>query len=59
MHHEKTLESLEPQIWVDPVLECVRRQTIDFANAKKLELQPHMVYVRSAQSCCNHSILFV
>jgi hypothetical protein len=59
MHHEKTLESLEPQIWSDLVLESVRRQTIDFAKAKKRELQPHTVYVRSAWSCCSHSLLFV
>jgi len=26
MHHEKTLESLEPQIWEDLVLESVRRR---------------------------------
>ena len=38
MHHEKTLEDLEPNIWMDEILESVRRETIDFANAKKSEL---------------------
>jgi hypothetical protein len=48
-HHQQTLESLEPQIWEDEVLESVRKQTIDFAKVKKLELwQSHTAYVRSA-----------
>jgi hypothetical protein len=44
MHREKTLESLEPQIWVDEIFESVRRQTIDFAMAKKQDLHRSMVY---------------
>ncbi len=39
MHHKKTLKSLEPQIWEDEVLESVRKQTINFAKAKKDQLQ--------------------
>ena len=48
MHRTKTLASLEPQIWSDEALESVRRQTIGFANAKKLELQHPTAYVHSA-----------
>ncbi len=42
MHHEKALKTLEPQIWEDEILEFIHRQTIDFAMAKKRELQHHM-----------------
>ena len=46
MHSTKTLESLEPQIWNDKVLVSVRREVLDFAKAKKVELT-QMAYVRS------------
>jgi len=46
MHSTKTFESLEPQIWNDKVLYSVRRETLDFAKAKKVELT-QMAYVRS------------
>jgi len=43
-HHDKPLKSLEPQIWNDDVLASVGRETIDFANAQRLE---HRTYVCS------------
>ncbi len=54
MHREKTLEFLEPQIWMDEALESVRRETIDFASAKKSELDDR-TYVRSMWSFVDHS----
>jgi len=54
MHHEKTLEFLEPQIWRDEALESVRREIIDFASTKKSELDDR-TYVRSMWSFVHHS----
>ena len=54
MHREKTLEFLEPQIWRDEALESVRREIIDFASAKKSELDDR-TYVRSMWSFVHHS----
>ena len=54
MHREKTLEFLEPQIWRDEALESVRREIIDFASAKKSELDDR-TYVRSMWSFVDHS----
>ncbi len=54
MYREKTLEFLEPQIWMDEALEFVRRETIDFANTKKSELDDR-TYVRSMWSFVDHS----
>jgi hypothetical protein len=54
IHHKQTLKSLEPQIWGDEVLESVRDQTIDFAKAKKDQLQ-RTTYVSSTLRCCDHS----
>jgi len=54
MHHERTLESLEPQIWMDEALESVRTEIINFASAKKSELNDR-TYVHSMWSFVNHS----
>ena len=54
MHPEKTLEFLEPKIWIDEALESVRRETIDFASAKKSELDDR-TYVRSTRSFVDYS----
>jgi len=54
MYREKTLEFLEPQIWMDEALESVRRETIDFANTKNSELDDR-TYVRSMWSFVDHS----
>ena len=58
MHCDKTLEFLEPQIWMDEALESVHRDTFDFANAKKSELDDR-TYVRSMWSFVDHSLLLI
>ncbi len=55
MHNEKTLESLEPQIWEHEVLRSVRNQTIDFAKAKKDQLQ-RTTYVRDSVAIIPYSL---
>jgi hypothetical protein len=48
-YHEETLKSLEPKIWMDEALRSVRWEIINFAKAKKSELNVR-TYVRSMWS---------
>ena len=56
--NDKTLDFLEPQIWMDPILESVRTETLEFSTAKKSQLDSR-TYVHSVWSFVDHSSLAV